>query len=67
MATKNSFKIVSKFRSSNLVDFVIVFPNGDSKIIGRVEYPLDGQLGESVDANKEIVQILSKRVRKSIP
>lgn len=67
MAAGNGFKVVAKFRSSTLVDFVIVLPNGDSRIVGRIEYPLDGQLGESVDANKEIAQVLSKRIKKSMP
>ena len=65
MATK--IKIVPKFRTSTIVDFGAVFPSGETRLIARIEYPSDGQIGDSVEANKDIAEILNKRLRKSIP
>ena len=67
MASRSSFKVVPKFRTSTVVDFGIVYPNGDTRLIARIEYQSDGQIGDSVEANKDIAEILNKRLRKSIP
>ena len=67
MASRSSFKVVPKFRNSTVVDFGIVYPNGDTRLIARIEDPSDGQIGDSVEANKDIAEILNKRLRKSIP
>lgn len=66
MASKNTCKVVPKFRTSTVVDFGAVFPDGRTKLVARVEYPPDGQLGDSVEANKEIAEILCRRIKKSI-
>lgn len=65
--TSRNIKIVPKFRNSTVVDFGAVLPDGTTRLIARVEYPQDGQIGDSVEANKDIADILSKRLKKSIP
>lgn len=64
MTTK--IKVVPKFRTSTVVDFGAVFPSGETRLIARVEFPADGQIGDSVDACREIAEILNKRIRKSV-
>ncbi|MDE7202364.1 MAG: hypothetical protein K2O91_10800 [Lachnospiraceae bacterium] len=66
MSLKN-VKVVPKFTRANVVDFGAVFPNGETQLIARIVYPLDGQIGDSVEANKAIVEVLSKRIKKSVP
>jgi len=65
--TSRNIKIVPKFRNSTVVDFGAVFNDGTTRLIARVEYPADGQLGDSVETNKEIAEALSRRLKKSIP
>lgn len=67
MASRNNCKVVPKFLYANLVDFGAVYPDGTTRLIARVEYPSDGQIGDSVEANKVIADALSKRIRKSVP
>lgn len=66
MASRNC-KVITKFRNSTVVDFGIVCSDGTTRLIARVEYPQDGQIGDSVETNKEIAEALSKRIRKSVP
>lgn len=66
MALRNC-KVITKFRNSTVVDFGAVYPDGTTRLIARVEYPQDGQLDDSVEANKAIADALSKRIRKSVP
>lgn len=66
MASRN-IKIVPKFRNSTVVDFGVIFSDGSTRLIARVEYPSDGQIGDSVEANKAIAEALSRRLKKSIP
>lgn len=66
MAVRNTCKVVSKFRSSTIVDFGVVYPTGETKLVARVDFPPDGQIGDSVEASKQIADILSKRIRKSV-
>ena len=65
MAARN-IRIVTKFTRANVVDFGAVFPNGETQLIARIVYPQDNQLNDSVEANKAIAEILSKRIRKSV-
>ena len=67
MTARNSCKIVPKFRNSTVVDFGAVFSDGSTRLIARVEYPQEGQIGDSVEANKEIAEVLNRRLKKSIP
>lgn len=67
MAVRNSSKVVSKFRSSTVVDFAIVYPSGETRLIARVEFPADGQLGDSVETSRQIAEILNRRIKKSVP
>lgn len=66
MALRISCKVVPKFRTGTVVDFGAVFPDGRTKLVARIEYPDDGQLGDSVEANKEIAEILCRRIKKSV-
>lgn len=67
MASRNTCKVIPKFRSSTVVDFGALFPSGEIRLIARVEFPADDQLNDSLDASRDIAEILSKRLRKSIP
>lgn len=67
MASKNSIKVIPKFRSSTIAEFGALFPSGDVRIIARVEFPADGQLGDSVQTCNQIADLLVKRIRKSVP
>ena len=67
MTTRNNCKVVPKFRSANIVDFGLVYSSGESKLVARVDFPPDGQIADSVEASKQIADILSKRIRKSVP
>lgn len=64
--TSRNIKVVPKFIRANLVDFHVVYPNGDSGIIARVEYPLDNQINDNVDTNRLVADALSKRIKKSV-
>lgn len=67
MAVRNNSKVVPKFRSSTIVDFGIVYSSGETKLIARVEFPADGQLGNSVETSRQIADILNRRIKKSVP
>ena len=67
MTSRNSCKVIPKFRSANIVDFGVVYPTGETKLVARVDFPPDGQIGDSVEASKQIADILSKRIKKSVP
>ena len=66
MAVRNTCKVVTKFRSANIVDFGAIYPTGEAKLIARVDFPPDGQIADSVEASKQIADILNKRIRKSV-
>lgn len=67
MALRNTYRVVPKFRNSTVVDFGVILPDGTTRLIARVEYPQDGQIGDSVEANKEIAEVLNRRLKKSVP
>ncbi len=66
MAAK-SFRVVPKFMSDSIVSFGIVYPNGETRLIARIEFPSDGQLGDTVETCQQIAVLLTKRIRKSVP
>lgn len=64
---RNNIRVIPKFRGSTYVEFVALFPSGDGRIIGKIEFPADGQLGDSVQTCNQIADLLVKRIRKSVP
>ena len=62
---KGNFRIVPKFRG-NLMDVGIDMPNGDARVIARVNFPNDGQHVDDIACAEEICVALKKRIRKSI-
>lgn len=65
--SRNSLRVVPKFRSSTIVDFGLVFPSGEVRVIARIEFPADGQIGDSVETCNQISNLLARRMRKSVP
>ena len=62
---KLSFRIVPRMVRQGDWVFDIVLSNGESKTIGEVLMPNDGQLRDDVEVAEEIATALRKRIRKS--
>ena len=62
---KQNFKIVAKYWE-NGASIVCEGQNGNVQEICRILFPMDGQLGDNIASTEAIINILKRRIRKSL-
>ena len=62
---KQNFKLIAKY-GENVASIVYEGQNGDVREICRILFPLDGQLGDNIACTEAIINLLKRRIRKSL-